>query len=286
MSNRRTAQGHTPRALFGVLTLLLVVGAPQLSAQTVIRGTVVDDESGAPIEGGALRLVTEAGAVERAFTDEAGGFELTLAQTTPWALEFDRIGYERIRSAALDLASSAPVEVEFRIPREPVALVPLVVRTRPGSGEETFRLRRDGWGRGVFLDADDLAALDMRRAVDFFDGVDGTVVTWRFGADEAAIPRPLPRVRSFTGNSCFHYLVDDAPMRIGDGGNPWGRYPLAGLKPEQIRAVEVYPSPVDVPPEIHRWTNRIVTGRAGDLSSGVGDRWLCGVVVIWTGAGW
>ena len=91
-----------------IWTSLLLLAAPALlAAQSTVRGTVVDQQSGAPVVGASV-LVT--GTTNGTITDAAGGFALTASGSVA-SLTVSSIGYESQVVPVTDAAQSLRVRL-------------------------------------------------------------------------------------------------------------------------------------------------------------------------------
>ena len=111
---------------------------------------------------------------------------------------------------------------------------------------------------------------------------------WSFGQMASGGWAPMPRITSRLGRGCFNYMVDWVPVKLDSwnpSNNPWTSYQLEGLTTDDIQPVEIYHYPGEAPPEIR---NHVNSSRILFTSNGINrqDRDLCGLVVIWTKAGW
>ncbi len=110
------------------LVLLLVLACGALSAQAV-RGTLVEEGSGSPVQGTLVVLVDAGGKqVAGALTDAAGAFLLRAPAPGRYGLRAERIGIRGSVSRGLDLAAGETVEQRLAAPAAAFALDGLVVR--------------------------------------------------------------------------------------------------------------------------------------------------------------
>ncbi|MFW6079025.1 MAG: carboxypeptidase regulatory-like domain-containing protein [Gemmatimonadota bacterium] len=116
-----------------VISILLpaVLGSSSAAAQS-IRGTLVDEATSAPIEGGVITLLDEAGdRVARTLTADDGGFLLHAPGLGRYRLEAAALGYERLRTDALEPGVDEIVERTLRIRARPIGLEGVTARARP-----------------------------------------------------------------------------------------------------------------------------------------------------------
>ena len=250
----RAMNGTRFRALL-MLTVATGVGSP-IRGQ-VIRGTVVDEGSGAAVEGATVALV---GPVEgvRAVTDSAGRFVVLGGGLGEYALRVERIGYRGITTPGLLLDRSDTLDVSVRIDIEAIPLAPLTITARGGPAKVDARLKRWGYydrraeyvtlstGTAHFLDAEDIRKRSPSRVTDVLRTLHG-VRPARSGWNTA--------IRTTRGCGMAVY-IDGTKMRSG-AIDEW-------VPVSSVAAIEVYPQPpypLQYAPSPHE----------------------CGTVVIWTG---
>lgn len=278
------------RRFAGLVVRVAVVCAfaVPLRGQQAIRGVVLDDDTGAPVPSATVRLILDDEIRRVTTTDAAGWFELVVPQPEQWQIEVERLGYRTARSQRVQVSLGEVLDIEFRVRSEAILLSPILVTSSSRAGRTAFDHRREDWGRGVFLSPEDIDAMELRHAGDVFRNQDKVQLRWDFGQGASGGWGAMPRVTSRMGRSCFNYMVDWVPVRLDAwtrSSNPWASYQLEGLKPEDIQAIEIYHYPGEAPPEVRRYVNssRVLFTDGGIVQQ---DRDLCGLVVIWTKAGW
>jgi iron complex outermembrane receptor protein len=118
---RSVNRGLLPR--LAAATLLLVIAASPASAQRpILRGTVIDSATNAPLRGARVEAVSGATTMV-AFTDERGRFAMVMRDSLSAALAVTRIGYAPRRLAR--------VTVLVHEPRPDIALVALGIPLDP-----------------------------------------------------------------------------------------------------------------------------------------------------------
>lgn len=114
-----------------------------------VRGTVVDDGTGDPIEGVAVRLAGPSGSARETVTGAAGIFVFAQVEPGTYTLGVRRLGYE-VLSAPLEIGPRAPPQLDVRLQPRPIALDPLdvdVAGRAPRLVESGFYERmEEGWG--------------------------------------------------------------------------------------------------------------------------------------------
>ncbi len=279
---------RTPHAVVSCLLALGLSAAGTPLAAQVVRGVVVDDENLTPVTGASVRLVVEDALGAGTETDAQGGFLLALPGEGEYRLEVARLGYRTARSQLIRVPSGDTVSVEFRVSPDAILLDPITVTGYSRRGRQAFERRRADGGRGIFLTPDRIDSIAPRYPADVYRGMDQVVVHWGWGQLSTGGYGPVPSIRTFVGRGCMLYMVDWVPVTPEPwAAQDWNGYQLSSLAAEDIVAVEVYRSVLDVPRELQRYTNRM---RARWSEDRVGIQWdeqtHCGLTVFWTRVGW
>lgn len=246
-----------PLLFAGVLTLAAAPARAQ-----VLRVTVADAGTGAPVAGALVRVENDAGElVQAGFADERGTLRLALRNAGRYAVGAERAGYvPRVETLAVAGGEAA---VTLALEPRPYALDTVAVVMYAGAerGQHTFERRRTT-GSGIYLDS---AYVAQRRArfpgelLQSVPGIDVALVNGREGWR-----RPQTRL----GRRCLVTLVNGLPYYGG-----WPRFLQLEetLRRTDVVAIEVYREFSEVPAELRRYahTNR-----------------RCGVIVYWTEDGW
>lgn len=224
----------------------------QILVAQVIRGNLLDDETGKPIGNGTVTLLTrDSVPVTRISTDTAGAFLLSAARPGSYRLGGERLGYITIISVPLTLSARDTLDVEFRLSTRAVVLEPLVVtskRRRAGplaDFDERARQRRFG----TFITRADIEQRHPYTTTDLLRTIPGLQL----------IPRAL-------GGGHHVRIRNCAPVIYIDGMH----VPLLGMTiddlipVQSLEGIEVYRSPAEAPAEytVH--------------NSG------CGVILLWS----
>lgn len=129
---------RTPAGLPFILALLAVttlLAHPVALQAQVLRGTVVDRESGVPVPMALLVVLDKGDAtVGRVLTDQTGRFIHRLNGPGVYRVRVERIGLRSETSDPVTVAAGTTESVDLRVGREPVVLPALVVQ-----GEERCR---------------------------------------------------------------------------------------------------------------------------------------------------
>jgi len=251
------------RILFPLLILLAF--CTPLESQS-IRGIVVDDDTGTPIEAVSVMLIGSNGNLERSgLSDEQGAFRLTAPRTGRYQVRLDRIGYKATISTEIDLLPPDTVAVELRMSMEVVLLapltitssrVPLVMDTRLASWgyyDRRAQFSTMGSGQTHFLGLEDIRKRNPLRVSDVFRDLAGTRVI-SMGGTSVQVQRP---------DGCrFTFFLDGTELRMNSDDSIDDF-----LMASHLSAVEVYvrhPFPAEYSP------------------NAFGAR-ACGSVVLWSG---
>ena len=214
--------------------------------------------TGVPIENAD---VSSSGAHEKTRSDAMGRATLMSTAGTQ-SITVLKVGYEA-HMQLLDVARDTNVSVAM--PRAAVALTTKrIVGQFDSSLPEGFDARRRA-GFGVILGPDvieQLGGIELGSLLSQARGVTlGGTITGR----------SMPFIRGFKAGRCIpNYFVDGSPFVVEAVVPTPGKSRTfadldAAVPPESILAIEVYASPVGIPPEF-------------DLSSSTG----CGTILIWT----
>lgn len=215
----------------GGLILVLLATAPA-SAQ-VVQGTVIENESRAPIPGVEVILQREMGeeqipgqAQGQVVTDSLGAFYLPVPAPGSYSLLLRRIGYATRTTAAFMVAADEVVITEIRLSTEALHLEPLEVVERRRERDPQLRAfheraevsRRSGRGRIYYQE-------DLKRV--------GSV-------------RSLYSLQPKRRGCPMEVLVDNLPV-----GDIRDLDFLAAI--DRVEGVEIYWSPQQIPPELSRF---------------------------------
>ncbi len=154
---RRGLKATLVRPALLAVTLATIVGtAPETTAAqeaVEVAGTIVDDGTGAPIEGATVRLADASGSARETITGPDGAFAFAQVLAGEYTLAVRRLGYE-VLSAPLEIGSRAPARLDVRLQPQAIPLEPLEVGVEgrpPRLAESGFYERmEEGWG--VFIE--------------------------------------------------------------------------------------------------------------------------------------
>lgn len=178
------------RQRYPVLTALALCLAAAPAAAQNLRGQVVDDDTGAPLEGVHVVLLDADDAIsDEGFTDDEGRFALRAPEAGTWVVAADFIGYGSVGSDPIDVGREEQLTLEIRMSVEAVPLEPVVVTSRrshfnPDIQDFYERAERGGsFGIGRFITREDIALRMTSHPSDLLRTVPGIrVVPGRRGA--------------------------------------------------------------------------------------------------------
>lgn len=274
---RARCSGRFPIAL--AILLGAPLGAQAPAADTLdqaIVGVLVDDSDNRPIATATVTLLRGPDRLASATTDADGRFVLPVPLPGFYRLEARRLGYALTESQLVEVETGLTLTVEFRILPDAILMAPLLVTARSDQGRSIFERRRREWGRGVFMTPAMVDSINPRNhPAEVFRGRDDMFLSWATAPVASGHHSLIPRMRTFKGWGCLEYMVDKVPVRRRplDPAPLWATYPLDGLRPDDIVAVELYRYAGEAPPELRRFATRRDTA-------------MCGLVVFWTRAGW
>jgi hypothetical protein len=244
-----------------------------VAAQRVIRGIIVDAESGRPVPEVFVELVDGVHRVASTTTDTAGLFSLRAPRNGAAVLAISRIGYASLRRA-IRVSSRDDSVLSIELTPEPVPLPTIGVTTETGVLENRLEgyLRRRKLGAGHFFSEQQLKNVRGAPLSDLLRIVPGIEVTTRrtpFGplifTNSNEIQNQMsPFRRRAVPNSQMQ--IGPCPMQLYIDGRHFSTQDLGVdvIKPEDLVAVEVFRSVAEVPAEF----------------GGLHVR--CGVISVWT----
>jgi hypothetical protein len=280
------AEAWSMKIRIALTTLFLVAPVAPAAHAQIVRGTLLDAVTDAPIENGAVSLLDSADqTVATAIANEQGVFVLRAPGPGGFRLLGQRIGYATATSSPFAVPADDYVDVVLRLSVEPTLLEPITViapswgRLTPGAVVNAERRER---GQGVFLSRDEILARTDQDVRDVIRDVDGI----RVGIGRSGLDCRLGRGRgtgialwdglcliSSKGWGCFALVINEQRMQTTFGDD---RDYLAEMlpRPQNVAAMEIYRTYQEMP-DFHK-----------SLAWPVGQREPCGLVAIWTLAAW
>ena len=257
-----------------VVMAMALAGSPVDLCAQAVRGSVVDDLTGEPLRGVVVALEDSTGRVlVRAITPASGAFVFETRESGTFSLQATRLGYLPLRGATVRTRAGQVLDVEVRLRPEPVRIRSVRVRAEardPGLESMGFYQRRE-MGIGGFITAEEIRDATPQRVSDVLSRDPSVRILRDFGGDGGigAVVNFRGRLQGLEGRPCLPTLVlDGSILRRGGGvgaGSPAERVVRLDemITPEEIAAVELYPSGAGAPARF----------------SGTDAR--CGVILVW-----
>lgn len=254
MLQARISRMGSTHFAFAAAVIVCTASAPAIGAQAIVRGTVVDRETGNPVPevlieirparlGGFLARTT---ATRR--TDSTGAFTVPVSAGT-YTLNARRVGYQPFSMGDVRLVDST--ERRLGIQLRPIAQrLDSVVTSAPAPvGGQEFEARRRFTTSGKIFTAAELQARLFTSADQAILSVPGMHI--RYSGTARVINTRVARITQRT--SCpAYFMIDKLPASQAE---------IESLPMNRIVAMEVYQSPF-IPVEFGRWP--------------------CGLVLVWT----
>lgn len=249
--------------------LLGLVTFPHSATGQTLAGRLLDASGGDPIALGRVTLVDlEGHPVVFTVADQDGYFALSAPHGGEYWVNAQSLFYWDFSDGPVSLAPADTLLVEFRLTPNPMQLEELVVR-----GEQRpWRMVAGGYydrkksGLGWHLDREKIERHAFRRITDVLFTVPGVrLYDTGFGDKEPMFARAggwgslLDRGY---GTTCFPRVFLDGMLWSWGEQVPTDIDQL--LHPDEVEAIEVYPSAMEVP------------GRFGGLGA------KCGVIAVWS----
>jgi hypothetical protein len=205
--------------------LLLILSAQAAGGQSVVHGTIADDDTRQPIATAELRLVDAGGTAQaRALSDNQGRFRLEVARSGPYVLTVTRVGYARIEAHDIQVGEGAELELQIRLAAEAVVLdaVSVVVQRRAewgrlGQFHQRAELNRN-MGRGRIYMRSDVERIRPATVEELIDNY-----SWGIRCRPVILLNGMP-----TDGSIF------------------------GVRPDQLEGLELYRQNDHIPPEYYQ----------------------------------
>ncbi len=252
MSNRTVLVVTRAALACAVPGLLSAQGAPPAAADpsaTYHVTGVITDAAREPVPDAEVTAADGGVRARGAVTDSRGRFNLGRFPAGPLSLHVHRIGYEAHAIKVEVGVGGQPTSVEIVLLAVPAELAGVSV-TADASGRlrEFYQRRQDRAAFARFLDSEDIRRRGPANASDLFRTVPGISIKNNPSAGGNAI-----RIRNCQ------------PMVWVDGQRSPGAELDEVIRPEEIAAIEFYPSAAGTPAQYLERGNR-----------------LCGLILVWT----
>lgn len=253
-----------PFPLLSALAALALLSAPA-SAQTLLRGRLLDAATAGGVAEGTVVLSANRGRFQTATrTDSAGHFAFADLAPGPYRLRASRIGYREV-AGPVSLAGDSLVEVELRMAAGAVVLAPVTVTSRaerPVSPVLRGFYARMSYGPGRFLTREEVEAGHPVRVTDVLRNVPNL----RLNAPRGGVGGGQMSQGS-TGERCAVVFFVDGMLLSRWSSDASGAAIDDYVHPGEVEGIEIYRGEGDTPAEfVTRWVH-------------------CGTVVVWTRRG-
>lgn len=279
-SGRARGRFTTPRLATAVSAILLAL--PSAGSAQELSGTLLDAETEQPVALGLVMMYTEAGdSVDSTITDGLGRFRLESPEPGSFVLVAAALGYEETRAGVFELGEGASMQLEYRLPSQPLPLDAFFVSVeQPVLDHHLVRsgfVRRLQRGLGKFITPHQIAESSARSTEALLEGIPQVRVgTARVAVGGLNVPAPhlgeTVQMARPLGGWCAPRIYVDGQRVIYD--------PSVGLNIStyvaiaDVEAVEVYRRISEIPVEFS--TTQEEAGGRGEA---------CGVLVLWTKRG-
>jgi hypothetical protein len=217
-----------------------------------VRGTVLDQQTGAPVMNVVVRIDNTPFS---ALTDAQGRFYFQEVPAGDYTLRADHIAYAaaitKLEVRAYDL------DVEVRLSPEAIPIHGIIVTALSRRLEAVGFYEREKRGIGTFIDRRQIEKMKVQASSDLLRGVPGLRLVPQ--ATRRNVPPNQMRGR---GNCRYKYIVD--------GSRTLPDFDIDFVAPYGIEGLEVYAGLSEVP----------ATFRAHATPDG--GQAICGVIAIWT----
>ncbi len=220
---------HLMGLLMG-LALVPLVSAP-VSAQ-VLRGVLVDEHTGAPVELGSVVLVDEnRDSVGALLSDEDGFFEFALPDDSQYSLIVSGLGYWSSLIGPFSVADDELRIIEATVAARPIPVAGVTVdagEARLGSLVRAGFYDRLENERGEFITPDQIADADANFVQQLFYGTRSTRVFERQAASPISVRELRAAMWRTKRRNRHEVMLDEASDWFGRGGaaptalGPWG----------------------------------------------------------------
>lgn len=256
-------------ARWAIVCAILFASPARSAAQTpvsgtsIVRGRVIDDQSGTPLGGVVINVSRGADTVARGLTDGDGQFRIASVGTGSVVVSFRRLGYEPGMLAVDSLSARRALAVAMTTLPERLETItltanaPYALQARLVGFEDRAR-RKAG---GTYLRRGDFDAAYAIRVSDLMRRVPGTRIVESNGILLVASSRGYKAdLRQGSGMApCI--------MRVGvDGQIKEVGFPVDAIDPAQIHGIEIYDGPATMPADF----------------GGTRTDSFCGLILIWT----
>jgi hypothetical protein len=242
-----------------VVATCLTLTTVTANAQAALRGSVIDDSTGAALSGATITVRELA----RRFTsNDDGAFAITGLAAGRYTLDIRLIGY-RPKTVETEVAANRDALLDIALVRSPTRLAPVTVTGRKEPitiHMKEFERRRTTSIGGHFLTEPELRKQDALLLSSVLRQVTGTRMV-RPGSDSRYWAIATNHRTLLGGAPCYMQIyLDGIRIYRGEGAPP----NIDDFRTGELRAIEIYPGAASTP------------GEFGGPTAG------CGTLVLWT----
>lgn len=266
-----------------VLVAMALLALPTGVEAQEISGRLLDGDSDRPVPLGLVMMYTEAGdSITSTISDGLGRFRVESPEPGSFVLVAAALGYEETRAGVFELGEGASMEVEYRLPSEPLPMDAFLVSVnQPLLDHHLVRngfVRRLQRGLGKFITPHDIAESSARSTESLLTGIPQVRVGMvRAATGGLGVPAPhlgeTVQIAGPMGRWCQPMVFVDGMKILYDPSTGLNLSAYANIA--DVEAVEVYRRPAEIPVEFPAVQQ--MTG--GSSTTG------CGVLVLWTKRG-
>jgi hypothetical protein len=228
-------------AVWAVSVLLLLITIPDSSGAQVVRGQLLDAQTGEPVSNATVALQDDLGSlVASTETDSVGAYSLTAPGSGRYSLRAEAWGYETTPTLPFEVSAEGPTIIDVHLHPEPIGLDSLAVEAEPK--RIIPHLERQGFyeraeeGFGEFITPEEIERRNPRSFSDLLRDIPGLSVR---GGGEL---RWGPRCRRMTPRLWIDGILVDEEV-----GGLRRIFLDRKVSIDEIAAVEVYQSAAAIP---------------------------------------
>jgi hypothetical protein len=228
----------------------------RLTEPATMLGEVIDQDTGEPIEAAVVRI---RGTDLEAVTNGRGRFRFEEVPPGRQILDMEHLAYGT-QSREIDVGTMT-LDVTARFSRTAIEVEGITVVAHPARLERMgyFQRRQMRAGFASFIERDEIVARSPIRLSSALASEPGVVVRHGIGGPYLVTSRGG---RGISQADCRLRMIVDGMEMSGPGWN------LDSFPPDQVQAIEVYPTELSLPQRFRNFGPGMTT---------------CGAVVIWTG---
>ncbi len=248
--------------------LVYIIMFGHLNADVII-GNIYEINSKTPVDNVRIFLLNDSLIADLEVSDPLGAFIFDNVRVDPFYIKTMRYSYVDIKAGPFSFDKKDTLRLHIELESKPIEYEP-VTKIEEGIDPQLERVgfyERKNKGAGYFLTKEDFSSQSLTHVSDIFSMFPGLVIG-NDGTRSSMVSARYQNMSIQTHKITMNIYIDGAKVNM-DFKEVEGFYKpleLNIIDPENIKAVEVYPSSASAPMQY------------GGLSSSTG-----GVVLIWTG---